>query len=73
MSALTQTFVGRTAGLAKINATRKVRASNVVLAAANKQQVRNQYIVYEKKGILDSSDLIGTAQSENLSKITRRS
>jgi hypothetical protein len=35
----------------KINATRKVRASNVVVAAANQQQVRNQYIIYEKNGI----------------------
>jgi len=68
MSALTQTFVGRTAGLAKINATRKVRASNVVLAAANKQQqVRNPYIFYEKNGISNSSDLRRTAQSDNLS------
>jgi hypothetical protein len=67
MSALTQTFVGRTAGLAKINATRKVRASNVVLAAANKQQVRNQYIVYENSGISYSSNLLRTAQSGNLS------
>ena len=40
-AALSQTFLGRTTGLAKINATRKVRASNVVLAAATKQQVRN--------------------------------
>jgi hypothetical protein len=50
MSALTSSFVGKT-NFVKINATRKVRASNVVLAAAKQQQVRNQYIIYEKNGI----------------------
>jgi hypothetical protein len=52
MQALAQTtFVGRTSGFAKINATRKVRASNVVLAAASKQQVRNHYSIYENNDI----------------------